>query len=153
MKLIKCKKCGTPIASNDLMIQRLLDGMEEANNKSLRARTPAQRNIYIQQASQYKQLIKSITHTTTQLEERHRYLNAELKDLVRHLADNGIMTYDEIGLIQNKAREKAQKRMDEDKKKLNKLYQDGYNELSNNSKSDTTYNKVVRMSRQNKTIK
>lgn len=44
------------------------------------------------------------------------------------------MTYDEIGLIQNKAREKAQKDIDEDKKRLNKLYQDGYNELANNSK-------------------
>ena len=144
MKLIKCKKCGTPIISNDLMLQRLLDGMQEANKNALKAKNGPQKNVYIQQASQYKQLIKSITHTTAQLEERHRYLNAELKELVRYLAENGIMTYDEIGLIQNKAREKAQKGMDEDKKKLNKLYQDGYNELSNNSKLDITYNKAIR---------
>ena len=144
MKLIKCKKCGTPIISNDLMLQRLLDGMQEANKNALKAKNGSQKNVYVQQASQYKQLIKSITHTTAQLEERHRYLNAELKELVRYLAENGIMTYDEIGLIQNKAREKAQKGMDEDKKKLNKLYQDGYNELSNNSKLDITYNKAIR---------
>ena len=144
MKLIKCKKCGTPVISNDLMLQRLLDGMQEANKNALKAKNNSQKNVYIQQASQYKQLIKSITHTTAQLEERHRYLNAELKELVRYLAENGIMTYDEISLIQNKAREKAQKGMDEDKKRLNKLYQDGYNELSNNSKLDTTYNKAIR---------
>ena len=144
MKLIKCKKCGTPVVSNDLMIQRLLDGMEEANKNAIKSKNNSQRNIYIQQASQYKQLIKSITHTTTQLEERHRYLNAELKELVRYLAENEIMTYDEIGLIQDKAREKAQKGMDEDRKKLNKLYQDGYNELSNNSKSDITYKKATK---------
>ena len=144
MKLIKCKKCGTPIISNDLMLQRLLDGMQEANKNALKAKNGSQKNVYVQQASQYKQLIKSITHTTAQLEERHRYLNAELKELVRYLVENGIMTYDEIGLIQNKAREKAQKGMDEDKKKLNKLYQDGYNELSNNSKLDTTYNKAIK---------
>ena len=58
MKLIKCKKCGTPMASNDLMIQRLLDGMEEANKNALKANNHKQRTAYIQQASQYKQLIK-----------------------------------------------------------------------------------------------
>lgn len=147
MKLIKCKKCGTPIASNDLMLQRLLDGMEEANKNAMKSRNNSQRNVYIQQASQYKQLIKSIIHTTTQLEERHRYLNAELKELVRYLADNEIMTYDEIGLIQNKAREKAQKGMDEDRKRLNKLYQDAYNELSNNSKVDATYKQAIKTMR------
>ena len=134
MKLIKCKKCGTPVASNDLMIQRLLDGMEEANKNAIKSKNHSQRTAYIQQASQYKQLIKSITHTTTQHDERHRYLNAELKELVRYLAENEIMTYDEIGLIQDKAREKAKKGMEEDKKRLNKLYQDGYNELFNKTK-------------------
>ena len=144
MKLIKCKKCGTPMASNDLMIQRLLDGMEEANNKSLRARTPAQRNIYIQQASQYKQLIKSITHATTQLEERKTQERAELKELVRYLMDNNIMTSEEIALIQDSARKKVAIAVKEERQKISKLYQDGYNELSNKSKSDITYKKVVK---------
>ena len=134
MKLIKCKKCGTPVASKDLMVQRLLDGMEEANKNAIKSKKGSEKTAYMQQAGQYKQLIKSITHTTTQLDERHRYLNAELKELVRYLAENEIMTYDEIGLIQDKAREKAKKGMEEDKKRLNKLYQDGYNELFNNTK-------------------
>ena len=134
MKLIKCKKCGTPVASKDLMVQRLLDGMEEANKNAIKSKKGSEKAVYMQQAGQYKQLIKSITHTTTQLDERHRYLNAELKELVRYLAENEIMTYDEIGLIQDKAREKAKKGMEEDKKRLNKLYQDGYNELFNNTK-------------------
>ena len=134
MKLIKCKKCGTPVASKDLMVQRLLDGMEEANKNAIKSKKRSEKTAYMQQAGQYKQLIKSITHTTTQLDERHRYLNAELKELVRYLVENEIMTYDEIGLIQDKAREKAKKGMEEDKKRLNKLYQDGYNELFNNTK-------------------
>lgn len=66
MNLIKCKKCGTPVVSNDLMIQRLLDGMEEANKNAIKSKK--HKGAYIQQASQYKQLIKSITHATTQLE-------------------------------------------------------------------------------------
>ena len=144
MKLIKCKKCGTPIASRDLMIQRLLDGMDEANNNAKKARNYSERTLYIQQASQYKQLIKSITHATTQIEERKTYLAAELKAIVKYIVDNEIMTYEEIGVIQNNARDAVNKGIEEDKKKLNKLYQDAYNELTNNSKLDTTSKMAMR---------
>ena len=144
MKLIKCKKCGTPMASNDLMIQRLLDGMEEANKNALKTKNGAHRNAYVQQASQYKQLIKSITHATTQLEERKTQERAELKELVRYLMDNNIMTSEEIALIQDSARKKVAIVVKEERQKISKLYQDGYNELSNKSKSDITYKKVVK---------
>ena len=145
MKLIKCRKCGTPVVSNDLMLQRLLDGMEEANNNAIRSRNHSQRNVYVQQASQYKQLIKSITHSTTQLEERKLYINAELKELIKYLVDNKLMTYDEIGMIQNKAREKTRKGIEEDKKKLDKLYKEAHNELFNKSKSDTTARSAIKL--------
>ena len=144
MRLIKCKKCGTPIASRDLMMQRLLDGMSEANNNAKNARKYSEKTLYIQQASQYKQLIKSITHATTQIEDRKTYLSAELKAIVKYLVDNELMTYEEIGVIQNNAREQVKKSIEEDKKKLNKLYQDAYNELFNNSKSDITSKTAMR---------
>ena len=145
MKLIKCRKCGTPVVSNDLMLQRLLDGMEEANNNAIRARNYSQRNVYVQQASQYKQLIKSIMHITQQTEKRGRYLECEIKALTSYLVDNNLMTYDEIGIIQNKARERANKGIEEDKKKLDKLYKEAHNELFNKSKSDTTARGAIKL--------
>ena len=145
MKLIKCRKCGTPVVSNDLMLQRLLDGMEEANKNALKANNHKQRTAYIQQASQYKQLIKSIMHITQQTEKRGRYLECEIKDLTSYLVDNNLMTYDEIGIIQNKARERANKEIEEDKKKLDKLYKESHNELFNKSKSDTTARSAIKL--------
>ena len=144
MKLIKCRKCGTPLASNDLMIQRLLDGMEEANKNAMKSKNASQRYIYIQQASQYKQLIKSITHATTQLEERRTYERAELKELVKYLMKNNIMTCEEISLIQDSARKNVEIAIKEERQKISKLYQDGYNELYNNSKSYTTHKKAMK---------
>ena len=58
--------------------------------------------------------------------------------------DNNIMTSEEIALIQDSARKKVAIVVKEERQKISKLYQDGYNELSNKSKSDITYKKVVK---------
>ena len=143
MKLIKCKKCGTPIATDKMILQRLLDGMEDANTKARKAKSYGEKCQYIQEASQYKQIIKSITHATTQLEQRKLYIEAELKALIRFLVDNNLLTYEKIGEIQEEARKKIDEKIKEEQKQLNKLYKDGYNQLSNNSKKDPTSNKVI----------
>ncbi len=136
MRLIKCRKCGATIATDETFIQRMLDDINTLSEKARKNTRFA--SSYLQQAAVIRKIMQQYLHRTAQMDEKCLRLLHEHKVLVRYVLDNGFVSQEKLQELNNIARKAYEERQLEDQAVINRLYGDFENIAINRTKADPT---------------
>lgn len=152
MRLIRCKKCGAAIVTENALIERMSDAVHELNEKA-RISRGAKAASYMREAASVTKMMKGIMHNTTQMEERKVTCQCEMSEIVYYIRQNKLISDEKLEELRIAARKKAAKKNEENQKEINRLY-GNFKSLytpHNNTMADKTANTAIRnVSRGNK---
>ncbi len=136
MRLIKCRKCGTTIATDETFIQRMLDDINILAEKARKDRKNG--NSYLQQATAIRKIMQQYLHRTVQADAEMLETRAELGALISYVRENGLISDKELADITTTARLKARERLMQEEERINELYRGFENISINRTKADPT---------------
>lgn len=136
MRLIKCRKCGATIATDETFIQRMLDDINILSEKARKDRRNS--NSYLQQASAIRKIMQQYLHTTANMDERRRELQCKLSILWNYVNDNNLIERDKLNAMMVEAEEIAAQRIAQEEERVNELYRGFENITINRTKADPT---------------
>lgn len=140
MRLIKCRKCGATITTDETFIQRMLDDINILAEKARRERKNA--NSYAQQAAAIRKIMQQYLHTTANMDERRRELQCKLSILWNYVHDNNLIEDETLNSLMCEAEAIAQERIKAEEERVNELYR-GFDNISiNRTKRDPTEKKA-----------
>ena len=145
MRLIKCKKCGSAIVTEDALLERMNDAIHELNEKARRSKNKRIASSYLAEAASVTKMMKGILHNTAQMEERKNTCHLKYIELKQYVIQNNLITFDKIDELEEIAMEKAKERNLKNQKEIERIY-GKYTSLYtpfNNTKADTTANKAI----------
>lgn len=145
MRLIRCRKCGAAITTEDGLIERMNDTIHELNEKARRSKHGGIAKSYLAEAASVTKMMKGIIHSTAQIEERKNTLICEHSELVHYLRDNNLITDEKLDELRAIARKKAEAKNAESQANIDRIY-GTYKSLytpANNTKSDPTASKAI----------
>ena len=142
MRLIKCRKCGATIATDETFIQRMLDDINILSEKARKDRKNS--SSYLQQASAIRKIMQQYLHTTANMDERRRELQSKLSILWNYVHDNNLIDDDKLNELMDKGEEIARQRIKQEEERVNELYRDFNNVSINRTKADPTEKQSVR---------
>ena len=61
MKMLRCRKCGTAVISDETLIQYVLDGYNEAVQNAARAKG-SQKSVALAEVAEYRSIYKALMH-------------------------------------------------------------------------------------------
>jgi len=136
MRLIKCRKCGATICTDEAFLQRMLDRISELNSMARKDRKNA--NSYIQEAAAVKKVMTQYLHRTSQVDSDNRRMKNELSVLVQFVLENGLVSQEKLNELNKIARERATANEEKDTQIVAQLYGDFENTMINRTKYDPT---------------
>lgn len=136
MRLIKCRKCGATICTDEAFQERMLDAIAECHKQARKDRKNA--NSYLQQAAVYKKILTQYLHITASYDTELRKKINEQSVLVAYLLQNGLISQEKLNELNDIARKRVEERNRKDEKELERLYGSTQNPLFNNTKADPT---------------
>lgn len=136
MRLIKCRKCGATISTDETFIQRMLDDITILSAKARKDRKNA--NSYLQQAAAIRKIMQQYLHTTANMDERRRELQCKLSILWNYVHDNNLIEEAKLFALMEQAEEIAQQRIKAEEERVNELYRSFENISINRTKADPT---------------
>lgn len=141
MRLIKCRKCGATIATDETFIQRMLDDINILSEKARKDKRNA--SSYLQQASAIKKIMNQYLHRTAQMDDHRMRLLYEHKVLVHYVLDNGLVSQEKLNELDEIARKKYADKQAFNQQEVERLY-GGFENISiNRTKADPTERKVM----------
>ena len=142
MKVLRCRKCGTVITTENNYVEMMTAEINRLN--SLAAKGGKNRTVYQQQSAQLFKLMKQIIHISSQMDSEVRVLNNQKGVLVEFLIGNGIITYDELHELEAKGRKRAKAQDEKDAKELERLYGEAQSICREKGIRNSTENKALR---------
>jgi hypothetical protein len=142
MRLIKCRKCGATIATDETFIQRMLDDINILSEKARKDRRNY--NSYLQQAAAIRKIMQQYLHRTAQMDAEMLETRAELGALICYVRESGLITDEKLSEITTPAREKARARIKQEEEMVNELYRGFENISINRTKADPTERKGIK---------
>lgn len=142
MKLIKCRKCGATIATDETFVQRMLDDINELSEKSRKDKRNA--CSYLQQASAIKKIMTQYLHRTAQMDNERGRLLYEYKTLVHYVLDNGLISQEKLNEINEIARKRFEEKNEQEQREVDRLYGAFENISINRTKADPTEREATR---------
>lgn len=145
MRLIRCKKCGSAITTEDGLIERMNDTIHELNEKARHCKNGKMANSYLAEAASVTKMMKGIIHSTAQIEERKTTLLCEYTEIVHYLRTNNLITDEKLDELRDIGRKKAEAKNAESQANIDRIY-GTYKSLytpANNTKADPTANKAI----------
>ena len=142
MRLIKCRKCGATIATDETFIQRMMD---DINTLTERARKD-KRNAasYLQQAKAIRKIMQQYLHVTANMDTHRRRLTNELSVLIGYIRENNLITDEKLAELTALARERAAEKERADEERVAELY-GGFENISiNRTKADPTEKQALK---------
>ena len=141
MRLIKCRKCGATIATDETFIQRMLDDINILSAKARKDRRNAP--SYLQQAAAIRKIMQQYLHRTAQMDAEMVETRAELGALISYVRVNGLIKDNELAEITTPARLKARERIKQEEERISELYRGFENISINRTKADPTERKAI----------
>lgn len=138
MRLVKCKKCGTPIMMDSYIMEQMFIAMQECNEKARQIKDNIIKMSYLQEATQINKMIVQVQHRTTQIEERKTRINCEMSEIVHYIRENNLVSEEKLNELRIIARKKAEIKNKEDEKIIKQIYGEFENIMVNRTKRDTT---------------
>lgn len=142
MRLIKCRKCGATICTDEAFQERMLDAIAECHEKARKDRKNG--GSYLHEASTYKKILNQYLHRTSEYDSELRRQRNVNSVLVHYLLNNGFATVEKIAELRNEGEERAAAKDREDAKVIEQLYGQAKNPLFNNTKADPTARKAMK---------
>lgn len=146
MNLIRCRKCGTVITTQETMIDNMMDELNRLNRLAEKAakHNQSMMNVYQQEAIQVRKLIGQIIHLTSQMDKNARRVLQEKSVIVHYALENNLLTIEKIHELELIARDRAAKADERDRREIKKIYGDFESMLTNRSKKDPTAKKAIK---------
>lgn len=147
MKLLRCRKCGAMITTQDTMVECMMAEVERLNRlaeNDAKYNKGRLKSTYQQQSCQVHAMIKQIVHLTSQMDEYARRLGQEKGVLVHYLLSNGLITKEKLHELDEKARERAVKANERDERQIAAIYGEFQSMCNNRTKADPTAQKAMR---------
>lgn len=142
MRLIKCRKCGATIATDETFIQRMLDDINALSERARKDRRNAQ--SYLSQAAAIRKIMQQYLHCTAQMDAIILEARAELSALIIYVRENNLVTDEKLAEITSKSREESRRRQKQLEERVNELYRGFENISINRTKADPTERKGMR---------
>lgn len=121
MQLIRCRKCGAVIVSDETFLQTILDTIEETNRRAQRCH-PSKRSLYLREAAGYQSMFKAFMHNLTQkqaAEYKHCYILSVMR---KYLLDNNILSEEQIKALYDEGERKAELAKQRAEKEIRRVY-------------------------------
>ena len=136
MRLIKCRKCGATIATDEAFIQRMVDDINILSEKARKDKKNS--SSYLQQAAAIRKIMQQYLHRTANMDEIRRELQCKLSILRKYITENKLIEEAKLNDLMEEAEETARHRIKEEEERVNDLYR-GFNNISiNRTKADPT---------------
>ncbi len=147
MKLLRCRKCGAMITTQDTMVDCMMAEVERLNRlaeNDAKYNKGRLKSTYEQQSSQVYKMMRQIVHLTSQLDEDSRRMHQEKGVLVHYLFSNGLITEAKLHELEAIARERAAQANERDQRQIEAIYGDFQSSIHNRTKADPTAQKAMR---------
>ena len=143
MKLVKCRKCGTAVMTDDTLLESMIGTMNELNKLAIKDKS--NRPAYQQQVKQLTKMINQVMHRTSAIEMRKCLQSEKLSVLIHYLFENNLITMEKLDEIEIIAKERVKKKNAEDEAAIEALYGAYKSDFTfNKTKSDPTANRAIR---------
>lgn len=136
MRLIKCRKCGATIATDETFIQRMLDEINELSDKARKDRRNAP--TYLSQAAAIKKIMQQYLHVTANMDTHKRRLTNELSVLISYIRENSLISDEKLAELTAIARERAAEKEAKEEERIDELYRGFENISINRTRHDPT---------------
>lgn len=136
MRLIKCRKCGATIATDETFIQRMLDAINELSDKARKDRRNAP--SYLSQAAAIKKIMQQYLHVTANMDTHKRRLTNELSVLISYIRENNLISDEKLAELTAIARERAAEKEANEEERIEELYRGFENISINRTRYDPT---------------
>jgi len=146
MKLVHCKKCGAAIVTEDALLERMQDMVNELAEKQRKCKRQIDRDSYAAQIKSITKMMTGIRHHYSQMEERKTTVLSELSEITHFILANNRVTPDELDVLRKIAREKADKKNKAEQAEIERIYGEYKTTYDpfNRSNSDKTANQAIR---------
>ena len=145
MKLIKCRKCGATIATDETFVQRMMDDINALSEKARKDRK--NQASYIQQVAAIRKIMQQYLHATANMDSYHRRLTNEMSVLINYIRENNLISDEKLAELTNKARERAAEKERAEEEKIKELYRGFENISINRTKADPTERNALQQGR------
>lgn len=122
MKLIRCRKCGAALVTEDALIERMNDTIHELNEKARHSKNGKIAKSYLAEAASVTKMMKGILHNTAQMEARKSGSSYELSEIVHYIRENDLISDEKLDELRKTARERAKIRNEENQKEIDRIY-------------------------------
>lgn len=136
MRLIKCRKCGATIATDETFIQRMLDAINELSDKARKDRRNSP--SYLSQAAAIKKIMQQYLHVTANMDTHKRRLTNELSVLISYIRENNLISDEKLAELTAIARERAAEKEAKEEARIEELYRGFENISINRTRCDPT---------------
>lgn len=148
MKLIKCKKCGATIMTNETLLAAMQDEYNDLVKRSHRAKG-ADKMLIGQQLKHLHKMMVQICHSSTEAERRKDDTYNELCLLKKYIKANNLIDFETLDHFRDEARELARKKAAEDEKRIAEVYGEFENTFCNRTKADPTATEAMKGAKKN----
>lgn len=142
MKLLRCRKCGATITTNDEVMRNYMEEIDRLTKLAIKDRKNGP--SYQMQAASLKKIVTQIMHLTAQNDEALRIKSNEIAMLNDYIREHHLIPDEKLWELRDAARERAYKRIAEDEKKIEELYGNFNSILGNRSRRDPTEKKALK---------
>lgn len=148
MKLIKCKKCGATIMTDDTLLAAMQEEYNALVKRSHRAKG-ADKNLIGQQLKHLNKMMVAVCHSSTESETRKDAAYNELCLLKKYIKANNLIDFETLDRFRDEARELTKKKMAEDEKRISEQYGEFANTFCNRTKADPTATEAMKGAKKN----
>lgn len=145
MRLMRCRKCGTIMATENTILENMMDKIDELTEKAYKCKRQSDKQIYLEQIKVINKMMTSIRHTYAQIDERKMLLSSENAEIVRYIRSNHLITDEKLDELREIAKQKAKEKNEKDQKEIERVYgtyKSTYDPF-NRTKSDPTANAAI----------
>lgn len=121
MRMLRCRKCGAAVISEDTLIQSVLDQWAAARQKVEGAKGKRY-TMATQEAAEWKQVYKSLMHNISNKDYAESVTPFILHEFVAVIRANGWMTDAEIDATYMRGKQAAQVRREQAEREIRRIY-------------------------------
>lgn len=119
--MLRCRKCGAAVISDESLIQYVLDHYEEAIDYARRC-SPRQKSEALARVAEYRQIYKSLMHNISNKDYAEAVAPYILKAVLDVVREKKLMTEDEISVCYDEGKHLAQVRREQVDKEIRRVY-------------------------------
>lgn len=145
--MLRCRKCGAAVISDESLIQTVLDLHEDAVKRAKYGQ-PKKRPGALAEAAEYKAMYKALMHNISNKDYAEAVTPYVLKILLDEIKARGLLTEAEIAACYEKGRELAQTRKEQAEKEIRRIYGEAHSAAGRAYRDPTANAAIARIEKE-----